>query len=112
MVLNKQGHILYNGLKDLVVRHLDELAEEHIFPAFPINPEQQSQEGEVLLKALRTVWDDHTSSMSKIGQILKYMVSLVTRMTSTSHIMVLRRTVFTSRLPMFQRRGILDSSFS
>lgn len=75
MVLNKQGAILYNGLKKLVIEHLNELASEHIYPAFPINPGQQSNEGEMLLKALRKVWDDHTSSMSKIGQILKYMVS-------------------------------------
>lgn len=75
MVLNKHGSTLYNGLKKLVIEHLNELANEHIYPAFPIHPGQQSSEGEVLLKALRKVWDDHTSSMTKIGQILKYMVS-------------------------------------
>ncbi|KXN89109.1 Cullin-3 [Leucoagaricus sp. SymC.cos] len=73
MVLNRQGPTLYNGLKELVKEHLDELANSHIIPAFPVNAEQQTHEGEVLLKALRKVWDDHTSSMTKIGQILKYM---------------------------------------
>jgi cullin 3 len=74
MVLNRQGSTLYSGLKDLIIEHLKELADTHIFPAFPVNEEQQTQ-GELLLKALRSVWDDHTSSMTKIGQILKYMVS-------------------------------------
>jgi cullin 3 len=76
MVLNRQGQTLYNGLKELVIEHLDELANEHIIPVFPLNAEQQTHEGEVVLKALRKVWDDHTGSMTKIGQILKYMVSL------------------------------------
>ena len=75
MVLNRQGNTLYNGLKDLVREHLKELADANIFPAFPVSEEQQTHEGEMLLKALRKVWDDHTSSMIKIGQILKYMVS-------------------------------------
>ncbi|KAJ3573649.1 hypothetical protein NP233_g2313 [Leucocoprinus birnbaumii] len=73
MVLNRQGNTLYNGLKDLVREHLKELADANIFPAFPVSEEQQTHEGEMLLKALRKVWDDHTSSMIKIGQILKYM---------------------------------------
>ena len=75
MVLNRQGNILYNGLKELVREHLKELADDNILPAFPVSEEKQTHEGEVLLKALRKVWDDHTSSMTKIGQILKYMVS-------------------------------------
>lgn len=83
MVLNRQGELLYKGLGELVVEHLNELADEYIIPAFPINPEQQTHEGEVLLKALRKVWDDHTSSMTKIGQILKYMVSSVAQIHTT-----------------------------
>jgi cullin 3 len=31
-------------------------------------------EGERFLKALKSVWEDHISSMSKLRQILKYMV--------------------------------------
>lgn len=82
MVLNRQGNALYNGLKDLVREHLKELADAHIFPAFPVSEEQQTHEGEVLLKALRKVWDDHTSSMTKIGQILKYMDRVYVRQQS------------------------------
>ncbi|XP_006459375.1 hypothetical protein AGABI2DRAFT_218523 [Agaricus bisporus var. bisporus H97] len=73
MVLYKHGDVLYRGLQELVEEHLNELAEEYIVPAFPINRVQETHEGEVLLKALRKVWDDHVGSMTKIGQILKYM---------------------------------------
>lgn len=76
MVLYKHGDVLYRGLQELVEEHLNELAEEYIVPAFPINRVQETHEGEVLLKALRKVWDDHVGSMTKIGQILKYMVSV------------------------------------
>lgn len=31
-------------------------------------------EGERFLKALKTVWEDHVSGMSKLRQILRYMV--------------------------------------
>jgi cullin 3 len=84
MVLHKHGEMLYNGVNRLVAEHLDRLAKDEIIPAFPaggsVDPTNQSQEGEILLKALRRVWDDHTGSMTKLGQILKYMVrsSLIT----------------------------------
>jgi cullin 3 len=80
MVLHKQGEKLYKGVNQLVAENLDKLAKEIVVPAFPTggsdDPMQQSQEGEMLLKALRHIWDDHTSNMTKLGQILKYMVHL------------------------------------
>jgi len=78
MVLYKSGDILYRGMKQLVAEDLDRLAQQEIIPAFPAgasdDPMQRSQENELLLKALKRIWDDHTSNMSKLGQILKYMV--------------------------------------
>ena len=78
MVLYKNGDKLYRGTKQLIVENLDKLAKEYIIPAFPTNvsedPVQKSQEGEMLLKALKNVWDDHTSSLSKLRDVLKYMV--------------------------------------
>ena len=61
----------------VVVRNLEKLAKQDIIPAFPSgtgDPMQRSQEGEMLLKAIRKVWDDHTSSLSKLRDVLKYMV--------------------------------------
>ena len=78
MVLYKQGTILYEGVKKLVSENLDKLALELIVPAFPVAGEndtvQDGQDGERLLRAFRTIWEDHTSSMSKLRDLLKYMV--------------------------------------
>jgi cullin 3 len=80
MVLYKQGTILYEGVKKLVSDNLDKLALESIVPAFPVAGEndsvQDGQDGERLLKAFRAIWEDHTSSMSKLRDLLKYMVWL------------------------------------
>ncbi|RXW17529.1 hypothetical protein EST38_g8325 [Candolleomyces aberdarensis] len=77
MVLHKQSEMLYNGVSGLVAKNLDDLADEHIIPRFPtgsVNDQiQVSQSGELLLKGLREVWDDHVGNMTKLGQLLKYM---------------------------------------
>ncbi|PCH42168.1 Cullin-domain-containing protein [Wolfiporia cocos MD-104 SS10] len=77
MVLYKQGAKLHNGTKDLIVKHLNKLTERVLFPTFPNGREddltQRASAGETLLKALRKVWDDHTSGLSKISDVLKYM---------------------------------------
>ena len=78
MVLLRHGEKLYNGVKQLVAENLETLAKERIIPVFPTgmvkDGPQLSQESEILLKALKSVWDDHTSNMTRLGQILQYMV--------------------------------------
>lgn len=72
--------MLYKGVCQLVTENVERLAEEEIVPAFPSgggsDPMQQGQEAELLLRALRRVWDDHTGNMSKLRDLLKYMVPL------------------------------------
>ena len=79
MVLHKQGKMLYDGVIKLVAENLDRLAREKVFPVFPTgvvdDPMHQSQEGELLLKGLKNIWDDHLANMLRLGQILKYMVT-------------------------------------
>ncbi|KAH7913225.1 Cullin [Hygrophoropsis aurantiaca] len=83
MVLYKQGSMLYNGVRKLVADNVDHLAKSDIIPVFPTggndDPTQQSQAGELLLKALRRVWDDHIGNMSKLRDILKYMDRVYTK---------------------------------
>ncbi|EIW83862.1 Cullin-domain-containing protein [Coniophora puteana RWD-64-598 SS2] len=101
MVLHKHGEMLYRGVCELVAENVERLARTEIFPAFPQargvgvgggaagagavagmgagDTTQQSQEGEQLLKAMRKVWDDHTSNMSKLRDILKYMDRVYTK---------------------------------
>jgi cullin 3 len=78
MVLHKNGEMLYNGVCALVAENLAKLARDEVVPAFPTGGSddrmQQTQEREMLLKALRRIWDDHAGSMSKLRDILKYMV--------------------------------------
>jgi cullin 3 len=77
MVIYSSGAMLYNGVNQLVAENLDKLANEEIVPKFPsrsFDPTQQSQEAEMLLKALKHVWDDHLGNMLKLSQVLKYMV--------------------------------------
>lgn len=80
MVLYKSGSMLYKGVCQLVTENVERLAQEEIVPTFPSrgssDPIQQGQEAELLLRALRRVWDDHTGNMSKLRDILKYMVPL------------------------------------
>ncbi|OJT11444.1 Cullin-3 [Trametes pubescens] len=87
MVLYKNGDRLYKGASQLVAENLEKLAKEYIIPAFPTgvtnDPVQRSQEGEMLLKALKKVWDDHTSSLSKLRDVLKYMDRVYTK---TAHV--------------------------
>ncbi|KAJ7274406.1 Cullin-domain-containing protein [Mycena haematopus] len=76
MVLHKKGEMLYNGVNALVAENLDHLANTQVIPTFPSGSSDetvQSQEAEMLLKALRNIWDDHVSNMHRLGQILKYM---------------------------------------
>ncbi|KAI6119499.1 Cullin [Pisolithus croceorrhizus] len=83
MVMYKSGSMLYNGVRDLVAENVDRLAEEDIISSFPKgtsgDPVQQGQENEMLLRALRRVWDDHTGNMSKLRDLLKYMDRVYTK---------------------------------
>ena len=77
LVLHKSGELLYKGTCELIAANLDKLAKQDIIPTFPSgtdDPMQRSQEAEVLLKAVRKVWDDHTSSLAKLRAVLNYMV--------------------------------------
>ncbi|KIR73027.1 Cullin 3, partial [Cryptococcus deuterogattii CA1014] len=87
LVLFKHGDQLYNGVKTLVIEHLDRLAEEKIVPTFPrsggtrgagklgggAEAVERATEGDRFLKAVKGVWEDHTGSMRKLKDVLKYM---------------------------------------
>ncbi|RSH91470.1 cullin-3 [Saitozyma podzolica] len=88
MVLFKHGDQLYTGVKQLVAEHLDSLAEERIVPAFPrssgthgagklgggAEAVERAMEGDRFLKAVKGVWEDHTGSMRKLKDVLRYMI--------------------------------------
>ena len=122
MVSAKQGKLLYEGTKALIVENLDKLAKTHIVPTFRVGTQddavQDSTQGEQLLKAFRLVWEDHTSSMSKLRDILKYMVSLNAVFVRFAHQTrainpdLFNRTVCTVNRKEFPKYGTLDCSSS
>lgn len=115
MVLYKEGKMLYEGVKKLVAENLDILARDKVIPAFPTraisDPIHQTQEEDVFLKALRSIWDDHTGNMTKLGQILKYMVRNLTTLLQSCLTRNLR-IEFTPRLRTSQRYMRQGSIFS
>jgi cullin 3 len=88
-VLTEDGDQLFSGVKALIAEHLDELAESKIVPTFPRSSGthgagrmgggseavERAMEGDRFLKAVKGVWEDHTGSMRKLKDVLKYMVS-------------------------------------
>ncbi len=83
----EDGEQLYKGVKELIVEHLNELADEVIVPTFPrssgthgagrlgggAEAVERALEGDRFLKAVKGVWEDHTGSMRKLKDILAYM---------------------------------------
>ena len=78
LCLHKNGSLLYEGVCKLIKENLHQMSSQHIIPAFPKggqdDPVYKSQEGQCLLRAFRKVWEQHISSMSKLRDLLKYMV--------------------------------------
>lgn len=75
MVLHKQGEKLYSGVKDVVEDHLRQVAKDNVVPSFPQTaPGGGVTGGTEFLKELRNVWDEHTTCMLMIRDILMYMV--------------------------------------
>ena len=81
MVLHKNGDKLYNGVREVIAQHLEEVAVSQVVPAFPLSGASSSQTnpngagGANFLKVLKTVWEDHITCMLLIRDILMYMVS-------------------------------------
>lgn len=77
LVLYRQGDFLYKNVKLMISEHLAAMTEEYIIPAFATgnrdDPVTRGQEGEVLMKGVRKVWDKHNDSMKRLSDILKYM---------------------------------------
>lgn len=83
LVIGKQGAMLYAGLVGLITENLNKFANEKLVPDFPQgeldgrDSIEMCQAGETFVKTFREVWDDHESSMSKISDLVKYMVSQI-----------------------------------
>lgn len=63
MVLHKYGERLYTGLKEVVTHHLENKVREDVLDSLHNN----------FLQTLNQAWNDHTTSMTMIRDILMYM---------------------------------------
>ncbi|TPX52440.1 hypothetical protein SeMB42_g01414 [Synchytrium endobioticum] len=79
MVLNKHGDKLYNGVKDVIGEHLDNVVGNNIAPLFPQTVNNSTTGSDILtgglafLRQIKDVWEDHTTCMLMIRDILMYM---------------------------------------
>ncbi|KAG2185317.1 hypothetical protein INT44_002107 [Umbelopsis vinacea] len=77
MVLQKRADTLYNGVKEVISDHLELVAETEVIPAFvkttDTNARMSADAGTSFLMTLKRVWNDHTTSMIMIRDILMYM---------------------------------------
>ncbi|PKK73724.1 Cullin-domain-containing protein [Rhizophagus irregularis] len=70
---------LYNGVREIITQHLEEVAVSQVVPAFPLSGASSSQTNPNgagranFLKVLKTVWEDHITCMLMLKDILKYM---------------------------------------
>lgn len=85
MVLHKCGDKLYQGVRDVIAQHLEEVSREQIVPAFGVGAGTggagigsargaSADSGATFLKVLKKVWEEHTTCMLMIRDILMYMV--------------------------------------
>ncbi|CAM0137429.1 unnamed protein product [Umbelopsis sp. WA50703] len=77
MVLQKRADTLYNGVKGVISEHLEHVAETEVVPAFVktagSDARASADAGTSFLMTLKRVWNDHTTSMLMIRDILMYM---------------------------------------
>ncbi|CAG8500314.1 7437_t:CDS:10 [Cetraspora pellucida] len=84
MVLHKNGDKLYNGVREVITQHLEEVAKEQVVPAFPMSGASSSQAnsangtgGANFLKVLKSVWEDHTTFRSTIYPIQTHLLDVL-----------------------------------
>ncbi|RUS17941.1 Cullin [Endogone sp. FLAS-F59071] len=84
MVLHKSGDKLYLGVRDVIAQHLEDVSREQIVPAFGVGAGTggagvrsaggtSADSGATFLKVLKKVWEEHTTCMLMIRDILMYM---------------------------------------
>ncbi|KAI1310223.1 Cullin-3 [Mortierella claussenii] len=72
LVIHKCGERLYNGVKDLIAKHLESEAENSIVPVLGIADTSPS-EGVQVLKAIQKLWKHHVTCLLMISDILVHM---------------------------------------
>lgn len=79
LTIRQFGERLYHDVEREIAQYLESTAEKTIVPAF-INSSSESSStadaGSAFLKTVKKVWDDFTTAINLILQVLYYLVSL------------------------------------
>ncbi|KAJ3011036.1 Cullin-3 [Thoreauomyces humboldtii] len=74
MVLYKHGDKLYAGVRGVITDHLEGVSRDQVVPSFPQTAPGGGMTGTTeFLKVLRNVWEEHTTCITMIRDILMYM---------------------------------------
>lgn len=84
MVLHKYGERLYTGLKEVVTHHLENKVREDVLDSLHNN----------FLQTLNQAWNDHTTSMTMIRDILMYMDRVYVQQNSVDNVYNLGLNIF------------------
>ncbi|KAF7991879.1 hypothetical protein HCN44_010680 [Aphidius gifuensis] len=84
MVLHKYGERLYTGLKEVVTQHLENKVREDVLDSLHNN----------FLQTLNQAWNDHTTSMTMIRDILMYMDRVYVQQNSVDNVYNLGLIIF------------------
>lgn len=74
LTLHQFGEKLYDGVTDVIARHLESIAQDTVVPAFA-DSSGGVDAGAAFLKTVKRVWDDFTTGMDMIQKVLNYLVT-------------------------------------
>ena len=91
MVLHKYGERLYTGLKEVVTQHLENKVREDVLESLHNN----------FLPTLNQAWNDHTTSMVMIRDILMYMDRVYVQQNDVDNVYNLGLIIFRDQVSLF-----------
>ncbi|KAI9357043.1 Cullin [Zopfochytrium polystomum] len=131
MVIHKHGDKLYNGVEGAIRDHLNGVTRSIIVPAFPIRKSASSSSassssssnklgvtaevgalvgGPDYLKTLRSVWEDHSTCMIMIRDILFYMDRVYVKPANKHPVYDLGMVVFRDAVLSSKSYGVLTAT--
>ncbi|KAG1224717.1 hypothetical protein G6F68_020061 [Rhizopus microsporus] len=69
------GEKLYHDVEKVIAEYLEKTAQETIVPAFVQTKTDTIDAGASFLKTIKRVWDDYTTAVELILQVLTYLVT-------------------------------------
>lgn len=74
LTMRQFGEKLYHDVEKVIADYLEKTAQETIVPAFVHTKTDTADAGASFLKTVKRVWDDYTTAIELILQVLTYLV--------------------------------------